>query len=91
MRTGGLQGALIAEVLPGSSAHQAGMRKGDVVTTIDDIPVRSASQLRNRVGLSPIGHVLQLTLNRSGSIQTMAIAIGKPELDGVKAHGRRDR
>src|SRR4029077_17252033 len=41
MRTGGLQGALIAEVLPGSSAHQAGMRKGDVVTTIDDIPVRS--------------------------------------------------
>ena len=91
MRTGGLQGALIAEVLSGSSAHQAGMRKGDVVTTIDDIPVRSASQLRNKVGLSPVGQVLQLTLNRSGSIQTMTIAIGKPELDGVKAQGRRDR
>lgn len=91
MRAGGLHGALISEVLPGSPAQQAGMRKGDVVTTIDDIPVRSASQLRNKVGLSPIGQVLQLTINRSGSIHTLAIAIGKSELDGVKAQSRRDR
>ena len=91
MRAGGLQGALIGEVLPGSPAQQAGMRKGDVVSRIDDVPVRSASQLRNKVGLTPIGDVLQLTINRSGSTDNIAIAIGAPELDRVKAQGRRDR
>ena len=65
------------------------MQKGDVVTTIDNVPIRSASQLRNKVGLSPIGQVLQLTVNRGGSTQTMAIAIGKPELDSGKAQSRR--
>jgi len=60
-------------------------------TGIRPLESLDASQLRNKVGLSPVGQVLQLTLNRSGSIQTMTIAIGKPELDGVKAQGRRDR
>ena len=75
MRAGGLQGALIGEVLPGSPAQQAGMRKGDVVSRIDDVPVRSASQLRNKVGLTPIGDVLQLTINRSGSTDTLRLQL----------------
>jgi serine protease Do len=91
MRAVGLHGALIGEVLPGSPAQQAGVRKGDVVTMIDDVPVQSASQLRNKVGLSPLGRVLQLTVDRSGSSHTIAIAIGATELDGAKAQSRRDR
>jgi serine protease Do len=58
------EGALIGEVSPGSPAERAGLRKGDVVMKVDGVPIRSAAQLRNKVGLTPVGKVLQLTLER---------------------------
>jgi S1-C subfamily serine protease len=44
-------GAAVAEVHPNSPAERAGMREGDVILTIDGSAVRSAGQLRNKVGL----------------------------------------
>jgi len=42
---------VISAVEPGSPAAKAGLAKGDVVTAIDGAPIRSASHLRNIVGL----------------------------------------
>ena len=52
------EGALIGEVATGSPAEHSGIRKGDVVVKVDGIPIRSATQLRNKVGLTPVGRVL---------------------------------
>jgi serine protease Do len=49
----GYQGALIAEIASGSPAEKAGLKKGDIVKAVDSTPIRSASQLRNLIGLTP--------------------------------------
>jgi serine protease Do len=49
----GYQGALIAEIASGSPAEKAGLQKGDIVKAVDSTPIRSASQLRNLIGLTP--------------------------------------
>jgi serine protease Do len=42
-----IEGALVGQVVPGSPADTAGIRKGDVVVKADDAAIRSAAQLRN--------------------------------------------
>jgi serine protease Do len=72
---GGNQGALIAEVLPGLPAERAGLRKGDIVVAADGVTIRSAAQLRNKVGLSRIGDRIQLTFERGGGLQNVEVEI----------------
>jgi PDZ domain-containing secreted protein len=42
-------GALVADVLPGSPAHRAGIRSGDVIRGVDDAVVRTPDDLRRAV------------------------------------------
>src|SRR4051794_22289876 len=48
-------GALITTVQPDSPAAKAGLRRGDVVLAFNGRPVRSGPDLRNRLGLTPVG------------------------------------
>ena len=48
--TGAMQGARIKEVSPGSPAERAGLRRGDIILKANDIPIRSATQMRNLIG-----------------------------------------
>jgi serine protease DegQ len=68
-------GAVVSRVEPGSPARKAGLRAGDVIIAIDDAPVQNSSDLRNRVGLTPIGQTIRLTILRSGSQQTVDVKI----------------
>ncbi len=58
---------ILGEVLPGSSAYSAGLRSGDVITAVDDAPVRgrlitdSLAAIRGKLGTE-----VSLTLARSG-------------------------
>ncbi|WP_371748340.1 trypsin-like peptidase domain-containing protein [Bradyrhizobium sp. CCBAU 53338] len=69
------EGALIAEVLPNSPAEMAGLRKGDIVTMADDRPIRSAAQLRNKVGLARVGQELKLTLHRREGTSIVVVKV----------------
>jgi serine protease Do len=69
------QGALISEVVAGSPAESVGLHKGDLVTEIDGVPVRSAAQLRNKVGLTPVGRSVQLTFERDRKTHTADVEI----------------
>ncbi len=68
-------GAVISRVEPGSPARQAGLQPGDVIIAIDDAPVQNSSDLRNRVGLTPVGQTIRLTILRNGSQQTVGVKI----------------
>ncbi len=70
------QGALIADVSRNSPAEEAGVRKGDVVVAVDGAPVHSAAQLRNKIGLTPVGQQVDLTIDRAGSLQTVPVRVG---------------
>jgi serine protease Do len=69
------EGAVVAEVAPGSPAEQAGIQKGDVVIAVDGKPIHSAAQLRNSVGLTPIGHSIQLTFVRKGTENVVSMVV----------------
>src|SRR5216683_268730 len=69
------QGAVIARVEPGSPAERAGLRTNDLVVAINGAPMRSGTDLRNRVGLSRIGDAVELTVERGGTERNVTVRI----------------
>ncbi|TAN02678.1 MAG: Do family serine endopeptidase [Rhodanobacteraceae bacterium] len=59
-------GALITNVLPDSPAAKAGLKPGDLVTSVNGNPVTDAQDLRNAQGLAPLGSTLRLGVDRGG-------------------------
>ena len=72
-------GALIAQVDPGSPASSAGLEPGDVVVSIDDTRVESASALANRIALKRPGDQVTLEIVRDGARETLAVEVGRQE------------
>jgi len=60
------QGALIADISQGGAAEQAGLQVGDLVISANDRPITNATDIYNRIGLSPLGQSLELELIRGG-------------------------
>src|SRR5206468_4846328 len=85
------QGAVIARVEPGSPAERAGLRTNDLVVAINGAPMRSGTELRNRVGLSRIGDEVQLTVDRGGSERTLAVRIEQVATTTTQRRGLRQR
>ncbi len=84
-----VRGAVVREVEAGSSAEAAGIRAGDVVIEFNGRPLRNSSDLRNSVGLVPLGQTLELTIVRDNERQSIRTKLGKAEAvtagDGVSA------
>ncbi|KAA5542206.1 Do family serine endopeptidase [Roseiconus nitratireducens] len=60
-------GVMIESVLDGMPAAQAGIKVGDVVTSIDGRAVKTSAQMRNYVASRPPGATLVMEINRDGS------------------------
>ncbi|HET7061542.1 MAG TPA: Do family serine endopeptidase [Nitrosospira sp.] len=71
-------GAIISSVEPDSPAATAGLKARDVVTGVNGRSVRNSIDLRNKIGLMPVGEILNLALIRSGKPLTVKVKIGKP-------------
>ncbi len=69
------QGAVIAQVHPGSAAERAGLRPGDVVTAVNGRPVRDSAALRNTIGLLRVGETVTLEILREGRPQSIRATI----------------
>ena len=59
-------GALINKVLKDSPADKAGLLPGDIVISIDGKKIRNANDVRNRIGLLPVGEKIKFKLLRDG-------------------------
>jgi serine protease Do/serine protease DegQ len=79
LRLPSLDGALISDVENGSPAEKAGLREGDVVTALNGRPVRGWSDLRARLGLTPVGDEIELTVVREGGTQRIRARIAPPQ------------
>ena len=73
--TGPMQGARIKEVSPGSPAERAGLRRGDIVLKVNDLPIRSATQMRNLIGLTPVGKQVRVTIERDRATESTTVEV----------------
>jgi Do/DeqQ family serine protease len=60
------EGAFVSGFADNSSAKAAGLREGDVVTKIDNFPIRTNSALIEYIGRHRPGDKLDITVNRKG-------------------------
>ena len=72
------QGAVVAQIIPGSAAARAGLKEGDVVVAVDDRPIRSSGALRNAIGLLQVGQSVKLDLLRDGKPLTITVTLREP-------------
>jgi Do/DeqQ family serine protease len=80
-------GALVTQVVKGSAADKAGIRAGDVITTVNGQPVKSNTELRNAIGLLRVGDKVEIGLLRDGQARKVTAMIADAESD----HRRRGR
>jgi serine protease Do len=59
-------GLLVAEVVPRSPSHRAGIRAGDVVDRVGPFPVRSVRQLLESLSKFPVGADVEIGFRRRG-------------------------
>jgi S1-C subfamily serine protease len=69
-RTDGGQGAVIANVEPGSPADQAGIQEGDVILSIDGQPITGRAGMIAVVRDAQPGETISITLERDGETIT---------------------
>ena len=87
------RGAVIAQVIPGSPAEQAGLEEGDVVIEVNGNATEGAADLRNAVGLLRVGEEVKLRIIRQGKERTVRAKIEQPEVasnEGVQLSSRLD-
>ncbi|HRK95787.1 MAG TPA: Do family serine endopeptidase, partial [Rhodospirillales bacterium] len=70
-------GAVVTNVERGSSAERAGLAAGDVIVAVNRDRIDGASDLRNQIGLSPIGQKIELEVIREGKRRTLTAEVAK--------------
>ncbi len=75
LELGETEGVVIADILDGSPAAHADLRRGDVVVEYVEQPVRSAGALRNAVALTDPGTPVKITIMRDGRRQQKTVEI----------------
>ncbi|POT55883.1 serine endoprotease DegP [Citrobacter amalonaticus] len=66
MKVDAQRGAFVSQVMPNSSAAKAGIKAGDVITSLNGKPISSFAALRAQVGTMPVGSKISLGLLRDG-------------------------
>ncbi|MGK8934357.1 serine endoprotease DegP [Pluralibacter gergoviae] len=66
MKVDAQRGAFVSQVMPNSSAAKAGIKAGDVITTLNGKAISSFAALRAQVGSMPVGSKVELGLLRDG-------------------------
>jgi len=80
-------GAIITQVEPGSAASRAGVKVDDVVVELDGTRVVGAADLRNTIGLTPIGTEVAVGLVRDGRRQTIKLKVEQGQPHAGKGSG----
>jgi S1-C subfamily serine protease len=79
------QGAVVIEVLPGSPAEHAGLRRGDVITAANGKPVSDPVELRRTIERVGPGKDLALSLVRGQEKKEVRARLEESPVDGIAA------
>lgn len=78
-----VRGAVIEDVAPGSSAEAAGLRRGDIVTRIQNRPVSNAGTVAATIGIAAPGTILEVVYLREGREGRASLAVETPAVRSV--------
>jgi Do/DeqQ family serine protease len=75
------QGALVQSVDPLSPALDAGLRQGDVITALNNRPIKDDAELRYRLAMTGLGDEVSLQIIRKGEPRTISFkAVSAPDV-----------
>jgi serine protease Do/serine protease DegQ len=70
-------GALVAGVAQGSAADRAGVKTGDIITSINSVTMKDAAELRNTIGMLRVGDKVEIGLLRDGKPRKVTALIAE--------------
>lgn len=73
-----VRGAVIEDVAPGSSAEAAGLKRGDIVTRIQNRPVSNAGTVAATIGIAERGTRLEVVYLREGREGRTTLTVETP-------------
>jgi putative serine protease PepD len=76
VKTAAAGGVTVSAVSSGSAAASAGLKAGDVITTVNGTKVATAEKLRAIIAGDKPGDKITLTITRNGSSQTLTATLG---------------
>lgn len=85
------KGALVAEVIKGSPAEEAGIKRGDIIVEFNGKEVKHSHELPMMVASTEVGKVVDLKVLRDGKPQSLKVKIGKMPEQGEEAGMETER
>jgi len=82
------KGVIVNSVRTDSAAEKAGIRRGDVITAINDTAVSDTNAFRNRVASNPPGSEVTLTVLRDNKEQKIRATLGEFNTETARAENQ---
>lgn len=72
---GSVKGVFITNIQSGSAAASAGLKEGDIIQSIDGIPLFSSAEFSERIARHGPGDKIKLTFLRNGKVRTASVTL----------------
>jgi len=80
------EGVIISSVIPDSPADNAGLKRGDIIVSVDEEDVSDSEELRNKIASTPPDTKVKLKIIRNGNKITKKVKLGEmPGEEGIIA------
>ncbi|PPI87994.1 serine endoprotease [Candidatus Pantoea edessiphila] len=74
-------GIFVNRTMATSTATRFGIKSGDIITSINNQPIKSLASLYNKIGLLPIGTVIKISLLRNGKFINLSVKLDRVDLN----------
>jgi serine protease Do len=76
-------GARVAEIVAGSAAEKAGMKKGDIIISVDGKTIRTSNDLVTTIGEYDKNDEVNIQIERKGQSEELVATLQAPQLNNV--------
>ena len=83
-------GVLVSNVRPGSSGEKAGLKRGDIITAINDEKMDDSNMLRNKVAGTLPGTEIKIKVMRDGAQQELTAVLDEYNVEAGPGGGQND-
>ncbi len=73
------QGAAVTQVTPNSPAQQSGLQVGDVIVSVNNVPIKNASDVVNTIGFLRVDSKTNIDILRNNKRITVSVTLSDPK------------